>query len=111
MQSSIYFKRGAGGVLETTNLHKVRLEKLSEDLIYQVFELSKQGEIISRSDLEKKRGKGKDIANALKDNIKSFNHARDMKNVINFCLENGRLEEIDFGTQKRGAPKKILRVQ
>jgi len=106
LPNSIYFKRGEGGLLETVNLSHDRIKGLSEALIE---ELSKISDPISRNDLSKKLGKGKDICKILKETI-GFNHSRDMKNVINYALREGMIYETELDSDYRGVNKCVLKV-
>lgn len=106
LPSSIYFKRGEGGLLETVDLSHDRIIQIAELLINELTELP---EDISRADLQLKRGVGKDIINKLKELLLSLNHKRDIGPVIDYALENGLLYEIKLPT--KGKPKSILKVR
>jgi hypothetical protein len=106
LSSSIYFKRGEGGLLETVDLSHDRISQITELLINELTELP---EDISRADLQLKRGAGKDIISKLKELLPSLNHKRDIGPVIDYALENGLLYEIKLST--KGKPKSILKVR
>jgi replicative DNA helicase len=106
LPNSVYFKRGEGGLLEPVNLNIDRIKELAEVLVY---ELSKVSDPISKRDLFKKLGKGKDISLSLKESV-GLNHSRDMGNVINYALREGLIFETEVDSDCSGARKSTLRV-
>jgi replicative DNA helicase len=106
LPSSIYFKRGEGGLLETVDLSHDRIKGLAEALVY---ELSKISDPVSKRDLLKKLGRGKDISSELKKSA-GLNHSRDMGNVINYALREGLIYEAEIDSDCVGARKYMLKV-
>jgi replicative DNA helicase len=106
LPSSIYFKRGEGGILKPVNLLHDRVNQITELLIN---ELTVLPEDISRADLQLKRGLGKDVIDRIKESFPSINHKNDIVSAINYALENGLLYEIKLPT--KGKPKVILKVR
>jgi hypothetical protein len=105
LPGSLYFKRVEGGILETVNMNSDRLEILSRLFVDELLSTNKQ---ISKNDLIKKKDNAKSIIKNLKGEA-GFNHKNDMKNIINYSLENKLLTEEKIETDKVGAPRFILK--
>jgi len=106
LPNSVFFKRLEGGMLEPVNLNLDRIKELADALVY---ELSQVTEPISKRDLLKKLGEGKDISKTLKESY-GLNHSRDMGNIIDYALKEGMIYEVEVKSNRVGARKYILQV-
>ncbi len=110
LPSSIFLKRGDGGLLEPANLKLDRVSHFTELLVSELSELT-NNQLISRSDLKYKKNIAKPLIKKLEE-LDGFKHSRDIDEIINYGLGNGLLYEVDeIRSDKTGPPKKILKVK
>jgi len=103
LSTSMFFRRGPGGVLEPAYLVADRLRNLAGALCRLLLQGDQE---LTKRDLVRGPA-GKDIAQEMGEQIPNFVRSKDMAQTVDFALQEGMAQEVKEATSTR--PRLVIR--